>query len=373
MESGLNISVIGGGIAGMAAALACAQRGASVTVFEQADQLAEVGAGLQIGPNGVAVLQALGVRDQAAALAIAPDAIELRTLTTGRRLANLPMGATAKVRWKNPYWQFHRADLLNVLAGGARAAGVEIRLGQRVDQPTGDIVIAADGVRSTARDHMLGGKAKFTGQVAWRGLIPMDAPVDQPTRIWMGPGRHIVTYPLRQGQLMNFVAVEERSEWAEEGWNIPSDPDDLRQAFQGAVPEIRDLLAKVDQTFLWGLFGHPPLARWHDGNTVLIGDAAHPMLPFLAQGAVMALEDAWVLAECLATNGVAGLPKFEQLRKARATRVQQAAARNAVIYHMQGVPKFPMHLGLAALSKAAPAMLLKQFDWLYGIDVTAKR
>ena len=370
MISGLKISVIGGGIAGMAAALACAQRGATVTVYEQADALAEVGAGLQVGPNGVAVLEALGLRDAASLKVSAPEAVELCELITGANIARVPMGGAAVTRWGRPYWQFHRADLLELLVAAAKDAGVSIQLGQRITDPGGDIIIAADGVRSATRDHLVGGKVQFTGHVAWRGLVPLDTPSTQPTRVWMGAGRHIVTYPLRGGHLMNFVAVEERGEWAEEGWNIPADPDDLRRAFSGAAPEIRDVLAQVDSTFLWGLFGHPPLDSWVHGNTVLIGDAAHPMLPYLAQGAVMALEDAWVLADCLASDGVAGLAVFERLRKPRATRVQQAAARNANIYHMRGFAKLPLHLGMKTLSTAAPNMLQKQFDWLYGHDVT---
>lgn len=373
MITGANISVVGGGIAGMAAGLACARKGAVVTIFEQADALGEVGAGLQIGPNGVAVLAALGLRDQAERLATAPDVVELRNLRSGRTVARVPMGGAAVSRWKHPYWQFHRADLLALLADAAIAAGVTFQLGQRISQPEGDIVVAADGAHSKIRDNMFGGKAQFTGQVAWRGLVPMDRPSTEPTRVWIGPGRHLVTYPLRGGRLMNFVAVEERSQWADEGWNIPADPGDLRRAFANATPKIRDLLARVDQTFLWGLFGHPPLDSWSQGNTVLIGDAAHPMLPFLAQGAVMALEDAWVLAECLSADGIAGLANYEKLRKPRATRVQQAAARNATVYHMQGLPKIPMHLGLQAVSKIAPGALMKQFDWLYGKDVTAER
>ncbi len=373
MIKGMKISVIGAGIAGMAAALACAQRGANVTLFEQAGALAEVGAGLQIGPNGVAVLDALGLRDIAARHAAAPSAVEMRDLTSARRIWNIPMGEAAINRWGNPYWQFHRADLLRILVDAATAAGVDIRLGQRVSDPDGDLVIAADGVRSATRQHLFGGQVHFANQVAWRGIVKLDDPAQFPTQIWMGSGRHMVTYPLRGGHEVNFVAVEERERWVEEGWNIPGDPEALRDAFKGAAQPVQDLLSKVDDTFLWGLFAHPPLDSWSSGNTVLIGDAAHPMTPFMAQGAVMGLEDAWVLAECVTANGLSGLTEFERLRKPRATRVQQVASRNAAIYHMPGLSRYGLHAGMWGSAKILPKLPLRMFDWLYGHDVTTKR
>ena len=373
MIKGMNISVIGGGIAGMAAALACAQRGAVVTVYEQAKHLSEVGAGLQIGPNGVAVLDALGLREGAMRHASAPLAVEMRDLNSARRIWNIPMGDTAVSRWGYPYWQFHRADLLQILVDAAEKAGVYMRLGERVTAPDADLVIAADGVRSETRQRLFGGQVHFANQVAWRGIVKRDDPVQFPTQIWMGAGRHLVTYPLRGGREINFVAVKEREHWTEEGWNIPGDPDALRDAFAGAAQPVQDLLSMVDNTFLWGLFAHPPLDTWISGNTVLIGDAAHPMTPFMAQGAVMGLEDAWVLADCLNAEGLAGLQRFESLRKPRATRVQQVAARNAAIYHMQGPARYVLHAGMWGSAKAMPKLPHRMFDWLYGTDVTTKR
>ncbi len=373
------ITILGAGIAGLAAATALAQRGASVTVLEQASELGEVGAGLQISPNGVAVLGALGLRERAAMLANTPEAVSLRDMASGREVARLAMGATAVSRWGRPYWQFHRADLLGLLAMGAREAGVTVRLGQRVDSiaDIDGLVIAADGVRSGVRADVFGGQpAEFTGQVAWRGLIPAGAvpgKIANAATVYMGPGRHLVTYPLRGGSMINFVAVEERKDWAEEGWNIPDTPENLRAAFADSAPEVRGLLKRVEETFLWGLFSHPWLPEWHKDNVALIGDACHPMLPFLAQGAVMALEDAWVLARELDTRGIAaGLVEYERLRKPRATRVQKAAATNATAYHLRPGPlRGAAHLGLSMVSNLAPSALLGKYDWLYGVDVTA--
>ncbi|MHA1128368.1 MAG: FAD-dependent monooxygenase [Alphaproteobacteria bacterium] len=376
---GIDITVLGGGIAGLASATALAQRGAVVTVLEAATELGEVGAGLQIGPNGVAVLEALGLREAAAAVANVPEAVELRDMATGREVARLPMGQAAVQRWGRPYWQFHRADLLGVLADGARAAGVDIRLGQQVGsvkEIEASVVIAADGVRSAVRAEVFDGQpASFTGQVAWRGIIPAEKlpaeAVKNAATVYMGPGRHLVTYPMRGGSVVNFVAVEGRDSWASEGWNIPDTPENLRRAFASAGRDVQTILNAVDETFLWGLFNHPYLPHWTKDNIALVGDACHPMLPYLAQGAVMALEDAWVLARELDRSGVDGLQAYERICKPRATRVQKAAASNATAYHLPSGPsRLVAHAGLKAISRLAPSALLGRFDWLYGADVT---
>lgn len=393
--SGREIAVIGAGVGGLAAALALARRGARVTVFEAAAGLAEVGAGVQIGPNGVAVLEALGLRGAAEAVASLPEAIELRDHRAGRLVARLPLGRTCVARYGRPYWQMHRADLIAVLAQGAAEAGVALETARRVAgvEATGagvrldldgggtasaEAAIGADGLRSGLREALFGGRApRFTGHVAWRGLVPAErlpAGAFPPAAcVTMGPGRHLVTYPLRGGALWNFVAVEARAEWVAEGWTTPDDPAALRRAFAGWSPAATALLGAVEETYLWGLFDHPPLPVWVEGRVALLGDACHPMLPFLAQGAAMALEDAWVLAASLAAaiKVPDGLRAYETARKPRATRVQRAAARNARVYHL-ATPglRQAAHLGLRTASVLAPGALLGRFDWLYGADVT---
>ena len=392
--AGRDIAVVGAGIGGLAAALALARRGARVRVFERAPALTEVGAGLQIGPNAVAVLEALGLGGALAPLASAPPAIELRDFRQGALVARLPMGAAAVARHGRPYWQFHRADLLGVLAGAATAAGARIETGAHVAGVAQDgagarvltegagfaaeAVIAADGARSAIRAaHFAGRPPRFTGNVAWRGLVAAERQpvgvVPAATCVTMGPGRHLVTYPLRGGALVNFVAVEERDAWAAEGWSATDDPDHLRAAFRGWHPGVEALLAAVTETFLWGLHDHAPLPDWSLGRVALLGDACHPMLPFLAQGAAMAIEDAWVLAACLdrAEAVDEGLRDYSRERLARATRTQRAAARNGRIYHLRDPARAPAHLALRLASRMAPAALLGRFDWLYGADVTS--
>ena len=390
------IAIVGAGIGGLAAATALAQRHARVHVYEQASTLAEVGAGLQVAPNGVAVLEALGLRDAAEIRASLPEAVELLDHRGGGRpVARVPLGQAAVARYGRPYWHIHRADLLDILRAGAEEAGATLHLGARVVavRPAGDaaslafddgataeaaIVVAADGIRSALRTGRFSPEApRFTRHVAWRGTVPAErvpaALTRLAARVTMGQGRHLVTYPLRDRTLVNFVAVEERAAWTGEGWSREDDPDALRRAFAGWDGPAGALLDAVDRCFLWGLFDHPPLPRWVDGRLALLGDACHPMLPFLAQGATMALEDAWVLADCLdlADDPSVGLSAYEDARLGRVTRVQRAAAASGRLYHLGPRLSRPVHLGLRAVAAVAPTLLASRFDWIFGEDVTS--
>jgi salicylate hydroxylase len=389
---GSEIAVVGAGIGGVAAATALARRGARVTVFEQAPAREAAGAGIQITPNGVAVLEALGVRAALAPHASLPPAVELRDWRAGRLVAELPLGESCAARYRRPYWQLHRADLVAALATAAATAGARLRLGVAVvaTEPTGsgvrlrtgagealaaDLLVAADGIRSGVRAARFDPRpARFTGHAAWRALVPADRlpPWPAATTVTMGPARHLVSYPLRAGRLVNLVAVEERAAWTSEGWTTPDDPENLRRAFSGWGGAAGELLAAVDRTYLWGLFDHPPLRTWVRGRIALLGDACHPMLPFLAQGATMAIEDAWVLADALdrAPDPDRGLADYVARRLARTARTQRAAAGAGRLYHLGPGLRQAAHAGLGAVSALAPTLLLRRFDWLYGADVT---
>jgi salicylate hydroxylase len=286
----------------------------------------------------------------------------------------------------------HRADLIAMLAEGARAAGAEIRLNARVeavglgDHPPrltlagGEIteaalMIGADGLHSQVRTALNGTVAPFfTHQVAWRATLPADPGVAPEARVYLGPGRHVVTYPLRGGTLRNVVAVEERRNWAEESWSLTDDPLALRIAFQDFVPEVRGWLDRIERPNLWGLFRHPVARRWHGQGAAILGDAAHPTLPFLAQGANMALEDAWVLAAALdAAPAAEAFASYQQRREARVTRIVAAANANARNYHLTGIRRDIAHAGLRLAGRLAPERMLARFDWLYRHDVTADR
>lgn len=387
--------IAGGGIAGMAAALALVGKGWQVTVAEQAAELAEVGAGLQMSPNACHALRALGVLDGVAGRAFRPEAAVLRDGRSGSEIYRAPLGEAAEVRWGAPYLHVHRADLLGILAEAAAEAGAEVRLGIRVRRTLelpegvalhledesrleGDLAVGADGIRSGLRAQLNEKeRPRYSGQIAWRGLVPADrlAPgtVAPEATVWAGPGRHLVTYFLRGGSLVNFVAVEERPEGLAEGWVAPGDPEILRRGFEGWHPKVTALLDGVTETFQWGLFDRPGQVGWTKGHTVLVGDAAHPMLPFMAQGAAMALEDAVVLGRCLAQSDIAaGLATYERRRWNRVAKVQARAEANGRLFHKRtALGRLAAHLPVRAVSRLAPGLAAGRLDWLYGHDVTA--
>ena len=397
---GRRILVVGAGVAGLTVARCLALRGAQVTVLEQAPAITEVGARLQIGPNGMAVLRGIGL-DHALRKTNAPvaKALTLRN-RRGDRIARFPM---APLQRPDDYLFVHRADLIKVLEHGARDAGVSIVLNQRVtsvipgEKPNvryeggtenpdirPDIVIGADGLHSIVAQGVCGpnGRAEpfFTGHVAWRATVPETpqnpaaphlASTDE-VELYMGPGRHIVTYPLRGGQLRNIVAVEERAAWTEESWTKPDDTLALRKAFADMGDRPRALLKKVETVHIWGLFRHNVAQKWFAKNVVLLGDTVHPPLPFLAQGAGMAIEDAWVLAACLSEtpNVEKAMTRYQALRYNRVEKTVKAANRNAWAYHLDGVMAFGAQTGMKVLGIVAPTQPIKAFRWLYDHDVT---
>jgi salicylate hydroxylase len=386
MLIGQTITVIGGGIGGLAAALAAARAGAQVTVLEQSPEIAEVGAGIQISPNGWAVLKALGLDAALAADAPRLTAVRLRDFRRGAGVFTLPL-----TRADRPFFAVHRADLVDILARACAEAGVAIRLGTRVETVTVEgtetlltfaetpperhgLTFAADGVHSPARAALNPrSRAFFTGQVAWRATIPDDGTLPPEAHVFMGPGRHLVRYPLRRGRLINIVAVEERDAWAAEGWHHTDDPANLRRAFTDFCPEVRTLLDRVETVHLWGLFRHPVAPVWTDGQLALLGDAAHPTLPFLAQGANMALEDGWSLVAALAADPDTGdaLRTYAELRRPRTARIVQAAEDNATNYHLRPGPwRLAAHGALRLAGRFAPHAVTGRFEWLHGHDVT---
>ncbi|SMX31988.1 FAD-dependent monooxygenase [Octadecabacter ascidiaceicola] len=366
---GRRICVVGGGIGGLTAALAFAKSGAKVELHEQAPKLTEVGAGLQITPNGARALEALGLGDALDAVGVTAMAVEPMDAVRGQAVTRFDLTGMARP----PYRFFHRADLIEVLAEGCRQSGVDIRLGSKVNAADmdADLVVGAEGIHSQTRVALNGVQEPFfTGQVAWRALI--DAPdADPVARIWMAPGRHVVTYPVSGGRL-NVVAVQERQQWAAEGWAHRDEAGNMRQAFRNTSGRLKGILGQVDEVHLWGLFRHPVAETWGRDGVCILGDAAHPTLPFLAQGANLAIEDAFVLARCCseAPDVAAALGSYESLRIPRVTRAINAANANARNYHLSGVARTVAHTGLKVMGKVAPSAFMGRMDWLYGHDVT---
>lgn len=362
----LNVAVIGGGIGGVAAAAALAQRGATVRVYEQATVLEEVGAGLQVSANGQRVLHALGIK--VGIHAQVSTGTQMGDGPTGRRVAFVPppsAGAT---------WYMHRADLLALLIRTAQEAGVELLLDRMVTPGTvqADLIVAADGGRSTWRSVVDGPVAPaFTGQVAWRALVPCDPPLghDLPATLSMGSRAHVVSYPLRGGNLMNIVAVEERSGWSEEGWRHQGDLDDFRARFADFNGPEREYIDRAESPYLWALHIRPVARSWFSENVALLGDAAHPTLPFMAQGACLALEDAWVLADAVeAGHDVTdALSRYQFARRVRAETVVGLSRGNSRRFHLTR----PWAWGAQAVLAVGAGLLARRLERVYAYDATS--
>ena len=386
MLIGRKVTVLGAGIAGLAVARALALRGAEVLVLEQAEAISEVGAGIQVSPNGAKVLEALGLWEAFCAVSLGSLGVDLRDGESGGLVAALPFGA------QGPFRLVHRARLIEVLEAGAREAGVQIRLLQQVAQVDlsgarprvtteqgaafeTDLLIGADGLHSKLRAALNGPAAPFfTHQICWRALVPCGPEESPRAQVFMGAGRHLVSYPLGGG-LRNIVAVEERNRWVKESYALQDDALTLRAAFEGFCPQVQGWLEQVEAPWLWGLFRHPVAERWgtqgQGWGAALLGDAAHPTLPFLAQGAVMALEDAWVLADLLARHETGeALARYQAIRRPRAAKIVEAANKNARNYHLSGLSRWVGQSGLKLASRLAPQQILRRYDWVYRHDVT---
>ena len=393
----MHVLVVGGGIGGLTAALALEKRGHTVTVVEQSGVISEVGAGLQLSPNATKVLNALGVGARVMTDAFRPQAAEMRWGRSGTKVFSIPLRKAAVNRWGAEYIHVHRADLIEALrAELAARAPDSILLGHRLERYENrgdkvvayfegggtieaDLLIGADGIHSAVRAQMLGpDKPEFTGCVAWRATAPVTAlgnTAPPPTaRVWVGPRKHAVTYLLRRGSLANFVGVVEHKTPGDESWTATGAKEQALKDFKRWYPSVTAIIEAADSMNRWALFGRKPLPKWSDGRATLLGDACHPMLPFLAQGAAMAIEDAWALAACLdgEADMAAALAAYEARRKPRVTRVQAGARANAKLYHRGNpVTRFGSYVPMAMAARAAPGFVRSRLDWIYQYDETS--
>lgn len=389
------VVIAGAGIGGLAAALSLLQRGIDVEIHEQADEFREVGAGIQIGPNGSRVLLAMGLGPRLEGRVSEAAAKEVRLWNTGQKWPLFDLGEDCVRRFGAPYWLVHRGDLHAALAEAVLDLKSDaVHLGRRCIGVTqddrgatlqfangaearGDIAIGADGVHSVVRDTLWQSpRSQFTGLMAWRGLAPIDRLREELRRPvgtnWIGPGGHIITYPIKDGQVLNIVALVENVTWTKETWTEAGTIEECVADFPGWHPYVQEMLRAVDVPYRWALVGRDPLAAWTKGRVSLLGDACHPTLPFLAQGAIMAIEDGYVLARCL--SELKGSPneklmQYEQLRHERTAKIVNGSAANTKRFH-NPVLADPIRAAEYVEREWEPENVRMRYDWLFEYDPT---
>ena len=373
----LRVAVIGGGIGGLSAALALLEAGFDVQVYEQAPRFGEIGAGLQISPNASRLLHRLGLGDAMERWGVRPLAVHQKRWDDGRTLQRAPLGPDVEQRFGAPYYHFHRGDLAFLLAeampqdrahAGHRLVGIDEK---------GDRVVARFENGAFAEANLLIGpeKPRFTGCVAWRGLVPAariaHLGIEVASHNRMGPDGHCVHYWVSAKRLMNVVCIVEQGTWQSESWTDKGNVADVMARYEGWHPTVRGLIQAFPETFVWALHDRAPLPAWTRGRVALLGDACHPMLPMMAQGAAQAIEDGGTLAAILRTmkdDVPAALRRYEELRKPRATRLQEASAVNRVRFHL---PDGPEQQARDAAMLTVVDRSLDTIAWLYDHDAGA--
>jgi len=385
----LSIAVVGAGIGGLTAAVALRQAGFDVRVYEQAPGLTEVGGGINMGPNAVRILHRLGLRTALDREAVRPISTHQRRWQDGRTLQKAPLNPQCEQLYGAPHLTVHRADLLGIIASafpverihlGHRLVGLADK-GDHVEARfangacvTADILVGADGINSAVRTSLLGEEEpRFAGCVAYRGLVPVeriaDLQLELGSQSWVGPGGHLVHYFVSRARLLNFVGWTEHDTWNREDWTDRATLARALAAFDGWHPQILRIIAAADTCFIWALFDREPLPRWSVGRTTLLGDACHPMYPFMGQGAAQAIEDGAVLAACLAAGGaddpVETLRRYETLRRPRVTRLQDMSRANKTRFHL---PDGPGQQARDAEWANAGDRSPESLRWLYEFD-----
>jgi len=389
MSNKPNVIIAGAGIGGLVAALALIEHGIEVSIYEQAPELKELGAGVQLSANGTRVLIHLGLGPAMEAAACTPEAKEVRLFNTGQTWKLFDLGEVSVARFGAPYWLMHRGDFHRILVEAVRARrpecivtgakatgyvqtadGITLHLegGRSVK---GDVLIGGDGVHSAVRQTMFGPTpAKFLGIAAWRGVVPMERlPAHLARRVgtnWIGAGGHVVTYPIHESRLLNFVGAIERENWAVESWTEAGTHDEALADFDGWHEDVRTIVRQMDVPYKWALLGRDPLPYYNDGRAALLGDAAHPTLPFMAQGANMAIEDGMIIARCLAgiENVPAALARFNEIQLGRTTRLVNAATDNAGRFHNPALAD-PVQGAAYVEREWTEEKISARYDWVF--------
>ncbi|MDE1186866.1 MAG: FAD-dependent monooxygenase [Pantoea sp.] len=393
MSAPLRIAFVGAGLGGLAAAIAAHRAGFAVAVYDQAHAFGDIGAGIQVGPNAVKALRALGLEAGLRQFGAMPERHVGRSWRSGRVLFRSETRSACLERFGAPFFQVQRSDLhahlrsalpAGILRPGMRCTGVETRDDTAVlrfaDGSTAqaDVVVGSDGIHSAVRESLLGrDDPRFTGVICWRGQVAADrlppGLIPPDSLNWMGPGGCVVHYYVRPGSLVNWIAHRKTDAWAEESWSVEGDKQELLDAFEGWHPSLQTLFHATERCYKWALFDREPLPTWVGERIALLGDAAHPMLPFLAQGGAMAMEDGIVLVDMLKHHGGnvgSALRRYEQLRKERATRVQLGSRARAEVCQVSSPwTRFRRDLRYLYDQCFKPGAAIQRADWIYEYDV----
>jgi salicylate hydroxylase len=395
MQRRLSVGIIGGGIGGMALAAALKRHNIAFRLFERASAFTAVGAGIQMTPNAVKVMRALGLFDALQEVSFLPQSLIGRNWRSARVMWRTPLAEDCPRLYGAPFFHVHRVDLHRILAAGlseqdavlsapctAIETGPDGATARFADGSVfqADVMVGADGIHSVVRSSLFGDEPpRYTGNMCWRAVVPFDSPpfeyVSPDSSFWLGPKGHIVTYYVSGGRAVNIVAVLESAAWVEESWNIRSTREELIAGYRGWHPNLQKLFAQANEVYKWGLFDRDPMPCWTKGRVTLLGDAAHPMLPFLSQGAAMAIEDGYVLAQRLAAESdpAVALAQYEALRRPRTSRVQLESRQRGHTYHLSSrVAQIKRDISYFVRSIINPQSTGLKANWVYDYDAIAE-